>query len=871
MVERALAESLSPDQAVRGAALQRLMEEEKVPGFFPLLLGIYERSDVPTVRLQAVLLLKNSIDRKWNTILHSSGAKSAISAEDKQTTKDVLLRHVLNEPTEQLSSQLIVAITHIAKHDFPEKWWDLANMLLDSLTNPVPIVLKLLHSVLKVQLSKRLPGHKASMAKVATAFAPILGRLWTQSTDLMVEKLLLLVVCFQPCRETFLNVLQRPDWSLARRKHVTKAIRSLLACAPSLFEDQDTISSALRFVLSAFETDPDPNLIEQAADCLSAMLLAWKLGETSSSPASTTLSLILEAQHNGVTQLELLLKRLLDVMAAEDRWQLWRAQEYEQFFNEDDGEESHIHKLLETLFLAYPLLTFRHIPDLLAGFPTFTPAFQQAVVTLLGLLPRFLSELRETSPISLVDILQRLDSAQAQGFDRLVLLKGAAWLIRKWLDLVPHDFSLLPLLKQIKDNSQDLVVVYECCLTLKQMIYKGFTLAESGTLLSDFAYNIMQILAAVRTPQVVWHLIMLISALIERSAYERNEALLAALTSSAVPALIQTSSEIVLCALCDMFEHLIYSSSEVSFIVSLVCEFIAKQLSTGNENIEMLWHFAVANIEASQTSLQALCQLLPGLSLITSKGVYFKLLEEYLILHKVLERPVTELLAFITNNVLPGYVAETNFDESTLMSLLETIGLLDAEFLAPFKGTILRVLASARNDVYDSAWAGKAVILIDKLILRNIQNLQDIPLDLWLRSMQGLKHPTQRKTNAAALMIATPMLPSSLTTANADLICRQTLPFVENYVHSLDRVAAEEALPPISRPKYTQLAPSTRKIRAQKEDSSQSLNLLALFKDMCKALRAQGTALEACITDSELLTQFHTLQGASLHGRSSSS
>lgn len=871
MVERALAESLSADQAVRGAALQRLMEEEKATGFFPLLLSIYENSQVPMVKLQAILLLKNSIDRRWSTPLHSSGNKSCLSAEDKQTTKEALLRHVLTESTEQLSAQLIVAVTHIAKHDFPEKWWDLANVLLDRLASPQPIVLRILHAVLKVQLSKRLPAHKTAMAKVAAAFAPLLGRLWAQSEDLVVEKLLLLVTCFQPSRETFLSVLQRPGWQLARRRHVTKAIRSLLACAPSLFEDQHTLSVALRFILSAFEAESDSSLIEQAADCLTAMLLAWKLSESNGSPASTALSQCLEMQHNGVTQLELLLKRLLDVMAAEDRWQLWRAQEYEQFFNEDDGEESHIHKLLETLFLAYPQLTFRHIPDLLAGFATFSPAFQQAVVTLLGLLPRFLSELHESIPISLVEILQRLDAVQAQGFDRLVLLKGAAWLIRKWLDLVPRDFNLLPLLKQIKDNSQDLVVMYECCLTLKQMLYKGFNLAESGTVLSHFAVDIMQILSSVRTPQVVWHLIMLISALIEKSAYEHNETFLAALTSSAVPALLQTSSEIVLCALCDMFEHLIYSSSEVPFIVSLVCEFIAKQLSSNNENIEMLWHFAVANIEASQSSLQALCQLLPGLSYVTSKGVYFKLLEEYLLLHKVLDRPVTELLAFITSSVLPGYVSESNFDESTLMSLLETISLLDAELLVPFQAIIMRVLASARNDVYDSAWAGKAVVLLDKLILRNVQRLQEIPLELWLRNMQGLKHPNQRKINAAALMLATPVLPCGLVTAQADMICRQTLPFVENYVHSLDRVAAEEALPPISRPKYTQLAPSTRKIRAQREESCQTLNLLALFKDMCKALQAQGTFLETWLADSELQTQFHTLQGASLHGRSSSS
>ena len=871
MVEQALADSLSADPTLRSAALQRLIEEERVPGFFPLLLSIYERSPLPIVRLQAVLLLKNSIDRKWSAVLHTSGSKTCVSLEDKQTTKEVLLQHVLNEPDEQLGVQLIVAVTHVAKHDFPEKWWDLANLLLDRLNNPAPRVLRLLYAVLKVQLSKRLPAHKVAMSKVAVAFTPLLGKLWMQSEDLLLEKSLLLLMCFQPDRDIFLSVLQRPGWSLPRRKQVTKAIRSILACAPGLFEDPDIVSTALLFVLSAFDTEPDVNLIEQAADCLSAMLVAWKLGDVTNHQASLALATTLEARQNEVTQLELLLKRLLEVMALEDRWQHWRSQEYELFFNEDDGEEPHIHKLLEALFLSYPQLTFKHIPTLLAGFPTFRPAFQQSVVVLLGLLPRFLAELKEPSPISLGEILQRLDAAQAQGFDRLVLLKGAAWLIRKWLDLVPQDFGLLSLLKQIKDTSQDIVVVYECCLTLKQMLYKGFLLTDSSSLLSDFACNIMQILSLVRTPQVVWHLIMLISALIEKSAYEKNEALLTALNNAAVPALLQTSSEIILCALCDMFEHLIYSSSEVPFIVSLVCEFVAKQLTAGNENVEMLWHFVVANVEEGVSALQTLCQLLPGLSLVTSKGVYFKLLEEYLMLHKALSQPVTELVTFITGTVLPSYVGGSYFDESTLLSLLETIGLIEADLLIPFKSTILQVLSRARNDVYDSAWAGKAVILLDKLIIRNAHHLQDIPVELWLRSMQGLKHPNHKKINAAAVMLAAPMLSREVVTANAELVARQTLPYVENYVHSLDRVAAEEPLPPISRPKYTQLAPSTRKIKAQKEDSFQSLNLLVLFKEMTKTLRGQGISLEGWLSDPDLLTQFRALQGASLHGRSSSS
>ncbi|KAJ3261121.1 Importin-11 [Boothiomyces macroporosus] len=113
------------------------------------------------IRSLAVISLKNGIDKYWR-----KSAKGAIQPQEKQLIKQNQLQF-LGETNRQLATQHAVIIAKIARHDFPNEWPDLLDILM-------PVVeqsfnsnssmrfnsLYTLHLVMKSLTSKALPSAK---------------------------------------------------------------------------------------------------------------------------------------------------------------------------------------------------------------------------------------------------------------------------------------------------------------------------------------------------------------------------------------------------------------------------------------------------------------------------------------------------------------------------------------------------------------------------------------------------------------------------------------------------------------------------------------------------------------------------------------
>ncbi|KAF9360714.1 hypothetical protein BGX34_007599 [Mortierella sp. NVP85] len=121
-----LAEAASQEQHRMKNAVDQLQQWETTPQFNATLQDIfYDKSVDTNIRWQAIIYLKNGIDKYWR-----KSAKNAIAAEEKAAIRSRLLT-ALDEEQKPLATQNAVLISKIARIDFPLEWPDLLNSMLD--------------------------------------------------------------------------------------------------------------------------------------------------------------------------------------------------------------------------------------------------------------------------------------------------------------------------------------------------------------------------------------------------------------------------------------------------------------------------------------------------------------------------------------------------------------------------------------------------------------------------------------------------------------------------------------------------------------------------------------------------------------------
>ncbi|XP_035392067.1 importin-11 isoform X5 [Electrophorus electricus] len=188
VVLQALTQAASQDTAVLKPAEEQLRQWETQPGFYTVLLSIFNNHMLDVnVRWLAVLYFKNGIDRYWRRV-----APHALSEEEKASLRAGLITN-FNEPVNQIATQIAVLIAKVARLDCPRQWPELIPVLLESVK--VQDILRqhrallTFYHVTKTLASKRLAADRRLFQDLASSIYGFTCSLWNHHTDSYLQEL----------------------------------------------------------------------------------------------------------------------------------------------------------------------------------------------------------------------------------------------------------------------------------------------------------------------------------------------------------------------------------------------------------------------------------------------------------------------------------------------------------------------------------------------------------------------------------------------------------------------------------------------------------------------------------------------------------
>lgn len=147
-----LQQTLSPDPNIRRPAEKLLESTETQRNYAVLLLNLIDKAEVDmTIRVAGSIAFKNYIKRNW-AINEDSEIPDKIYIDDRNTIKTLIVTLMLRSPP-ALQKQLSDAISIIGKHDFPKKWPQLIDEMVEKFAtgdfNVINGVLQTAHSLFK--------------------------------------------------------------------------------------------------------------------------------------------------------------------------------------------------------------------------------------------------------------------------------------------------------------------------------------------------------------------------------------------------------------------------------------------------------------------------------------------------------------------------------------------------------------------------------------------------------------------------------------------------------------------------------------------------------------------------------------------------
>ncbi|XP_064625610.1 exportin-2-like [Lineus longissimus] len=145
-----LRQTMSPDPAVRKPAEDFLKSVEANKGYPLLLLELLTREkEEPQIRVSAGITFKNYIKRNWRV---PPDHDDLIDEKDRLTIKQQIVDLMLRSP-EQIQRQLSDAISIIGREDFPDKWpnliQDMVNYFASRDFHIINGILRTAHSIFK--------------------------------------------------------------------------------------------------------------------------------------------------------------------------------------------------------------------------------------------------------------------------------------------------------------------------------------------------------------------------------------------------------------------------------------------------------------------------------------------------------------------------------------------------------------------------------------------------------------------------------------------------------------------------------------------------------------------------------------------------
>ncbi|XP_015602290.1 exportin-2 isoform X1 [Cephus cinctus] len=139
-----LKHTLNPDVNVRRPA-EKFLESVEVNQNYPLLLlHLVDKSEIDiTIRVAGAVAFKNYIKRNWK-VEEDTGDR--IHAQDRDAIKKLIVNLMLHSP-DSIQKQLSDAVSIIGRHDFPDKWPELIDQMVEKFnTGDFHIINGVLHT-----------------------------------------------------------------------------------------------------------------------------------------------------------------------------------------------------------------------------------------------------------------------------------------------------------------------------------------------------------------------------------------------------------------------------------------------------------------------------------------------------------------------------------------------------------------------------------------------------------------------------------------------------------------------------------------------------------------------------------------------------
>jgi len=125
----------------------------------------------------AITYIKNGVERHWRP-----GAVNPIAEEEKGVIRSSLLQNV-EEPVQQVSTQLAVLVARIARIDCPDNWPELLPFLAESVHSQSELMQKCslltLQHVIKTLAGRRLVNLRKVFYEITTNLFVYIVGLWT--------------------------------------------------------------------------------------------------------------------------------------------------------------------------------------------------------------------------------------------------------------------------------------------------------------------------------------------------------------------------------------------------------------------------------------------------------------------------------------------------------------------------------------------------------------------------------------------------------------------------------------------------------------------------------------------------------------------
>ncbi|KAK1138134.1 hypothetical protein K0M31_002618 [Melipona bicolor] len=184
-----LKHTLSPDVNVRRPAEKFLKSVEVNQNYPLLLLHLVDKSEINiTIRIAGAVAFKNYVKRNWKV---GEDSVDRIHAQDRDAIKKLIVNLMLHSP-DSIQKQLSDAVSIVGKYDFPNKWPELIDQMVEKFnTGDFHVINGVLHTA--HSLFKRY-RYEFKSQSLWTEIKYVLDRFAKPLTDLFVATMNLMQV-----------------------------------------------------------------------------------------------------------------------------------------------------------------------------------------------------------------------------------------------------------------------------------------------------------------------------------------------------------------------------------------------------------------------------------------------------------------------------------------------------------------------------------------------------------------------------------------------------------------------------------------------------------------------------------------------------